>query len=132
MIARMGQHLVAFRELPPVVALIIWGCGVIGKCTTIILATGLAHSNGRSRVVLLRLFPFLVLAQVVADCIAARGSGGIAFVQARSTEYLIAFCFWCLLAWPYIFAYRFYRSAESDILFRNENIEDPREHSPAA
>ncbi len=32
-------------------------------------------------------------------------------------EYLIGFCFWCLFAWPYLFVYRFYRTASSDVLF---------------
>lgn len=117
MIARMEQHFVAFRELPAVLALMVWGYGVIGKCITTFLITGLARSNGRSRAVLLKMFPLLVLAQGAASFINMRGPDELAFVQSRSTEYLIAFCFWCLFAWPYIFAYQFYRGTACDILF---------------
>ena len=117
MLARMEHYFVAFRELPPVLALMIWGYGIIGKSVTALLIVGVARSSRWSRAVLLKLFPFLVLAHGAASLISMRGPRELTFVQSRSTEYVIAFCFWCLLAWPYVFAYRFYRSAVSDILF---------------
>ncbi len=117
MIACLEQQLVTFRELPPVLGLTIWAYGIIGKCIMTFLVTSLTRSNRWSRAVLLKLFPLLVLAQGAASFINMRGPDELTFVQSRSTEYFIAFCIWCLFAWPYIFAYRFYRGTASDVLF---------------
>ena len=132
MIARMGQYFIALRELPPVVAVVIWDYCVIGRCITALLVLGLARSNGQCRAVLLKLFPLLVLAQGVADCINVRGSDGVAFVQSRAAEYVVAFCVWCLFAWPYFLAYRFYRGTSSDILFADSDAESAEADSHAA
>ena len=131
-IDRIGQHLIAFKELPPSLAAAIWAYVQIGKCTTTFLTLGVARLNRPCRALLIRLFPFLILAEGVSSCTSLRGSDGLGFVRGGATEYVVTFCIWCLVAWPYIFAYRFYRSAESDILFGDVNIEDPREHSPTA
>lgn len=120
--ARMEQDFITLNELPPIVAAAIWVYCVIGRCTTTILAFGVARSNVHRRAVLVRLYSLLVLADGVANCIVIRGSAGMDYVQSRATEYVIAVCVWSLFAWPYIFAYRFYRGPSSDILFSDAAV----------
>lgn len=121
-VARMGQYFITLNELPPIAAVIIWVCCVSGRCMTTVLAFRVARSSAYHRAVLLRLYPLLVLADGITNCIIVRGAAGMESVESRVMEYVIAFVGWCLLAWPYFFAYRFYRDPSSDILFSDAAI----------
>ena len=123
MVASLQQHFIALRELTPIVAVTIWTYGAIGTSTTALLTLGVARSNGQCRAALLRLFPLLVAAECVASLISMRGAHGIARLPGVLWEYVIGFCFWSLFAWPYLFAYRFYRGAPSDVLFAEPESE---------
>lgn len=117
LLSRLRQYFIVLTELPAVLVIAIWLFCVTGRCITAILSLRVARLNEQSRSVLLTMYPLLVVAESAASCITLLGSTGLAFVQSRLTEYVIALCIWCLFAWPYIFAYRFYRSSVSDVLF---------------
>ena len=89
------------------------------------LALGMAQSKSNSRAALLRFYPLLVLSEAIASGVNFRGPTGLGYVQSVVTEYIIAFGVWCILAWPYVFAYRFYRSVSSDVLFSRTDIVTP-------
>ncbi len=117
LLSRLRQYFIVLTELPAAPVIAIWLFCVTGRCITAILSLRVAQLNDQSRNVLLTLYPLLVVAECTSSCITVLGSTGLAFVQSRSTEYVIALCIWCLFAWPYVFAYRFYRSSVSDVLF---------------
>jgi hypothetical protein len=117
LLASMDEYFIALRELPHFLAVVVWACAVVGPSTTGVLTLRIARLNERSRATLLRLFPVLVLTDALSSCIDIRGSGGIGLARSSIAEYAIAFCVWACVAWPYIFAYRFYRSDSTDVLF---------------
>lgn len=122
LVASLNQHYIALNELTPIGAVVVWTYSVLGPSIMALLTYGMARSSRRCRVLMLRLFPVLVLAGCVASSIDIRGAAEMGRGHGRGTEYVFAFCLWCLLSWPYVFAYRFYRDAQSDILFTDSDI----------
>lgn len=117
LVADLARNFIALRELSPGLSAVIWGYCVFGRCATLILAVGMAYSNGGCRRLFLRLFPFLVLADFVATAITVRGADGLRFARITSNEYFVIFLMWLVFAWPYLFVYRFYRSTACESLF---------------
>ena len=122
-VSQLEQHFIALAGLSPNLAVaILLYCG-IGKCIMLILAFGMAKSTSNSRTVLLKLYPFLVLADATSFCIDYRGD------QARTgVQYLIAISIWgIMVGWIYVWAFRFYRGPRSDVLFlsdKDETLQD--------
>jgi hypothetical protein len=130
LIERLGQDFISIRELPPVIAFAVWVFGEASTSVIALLALGLARSSNLCREAFLWLLPFLILGEGLSSCIDIRGHDGIHYVQSILAEYAVSFCFWCLFAWPYVFAHRFYRSTSSDVLFSDTDAlrDDTDEH----
>lgn len=121
--ARLGQHFIVLREMPPVMASTIWAYLAMGETLTVILACGIARLHDPSRRLLLILFPLLVASNMLAGCIGIIGSEGIDSVESRSAEWAVAFAFCCVIPWPYICVYCFYRSSLIAKLFQGREAE---------
>lgn len=115
--ADLKDNFIALRELPAGIAVPVWVYGVVGRCTTLMLAIGMARSSQRSRVVFVRIFPSLLLAESLAVLIAARGADGLGSALSSASEYLVILLLWCAFAWPYLLSYRFYGHHSADPLF---------------
>ena len=123
LLLQLEENYIALDGLPQVAAVVVWSSCFIGQCAMVFIATSVSRLNNNSRALLVRLFPLLVLAHAVGSYIDFRGAARLHFVQSESAEILIAVCLWCLVAWPYILIYRFYRGASSDILFLKKDPE---------
>ncbi len=117
LIGPLEQSFIVIRELPAFIGVAIWVFGAVGQSITVFLTFKVARLNGEYRAILLRFYPMLVAAEGAASLISIRGTDGVVFMPGVAWEYVIAVCLWCLFAWPYLFAYRFYRGALSDVLF---------------
>jgi len=117
LISQLEPHFIALRELPRPLAEVVWAYCVIGPSIIALLVPCIARSSNGCRTLFVRLFPLLVIANCISSCIDVRGADGLISAYSAATDYLAALLLWCVLAWPYVFVYRFYRGSSSDSLF---------------